>query len=130
MPQNERHNTSVNIDVKLIAWVDDMIKLKTFSNRNHAIELGLQRLKDSMTPESDSLSFVDATTLLELPGHIQKTMRTLMGGGRMTAEDVSRITRRARAVESQYLNQLVSMKKVDKERIGLKVFFIAKLYHE
>jgi len=40
-----------------------------------------------------------------------------------TAEEVAEQTRRARAVESGYLNQLVMMGYIKKERRGRKAYF-------
>ncbi|QQG48549.1 MAG: hypothetical protein HY247_07350 [archaeon] len=39
--------TSVSLDRDLLAWIDAQIKTKRFSNRTHAIEFALQRLKDA-----------------------------------------------------------------------------------
>lgn len=38
--------TSVSIDTDLLEWVDAQVKKKRFATRTHAIELGLQTLKD------------------------------------------------------------------------------------
>jgi hypothetical protein len=43
--------------------------------------------------------------------------------GRATADEVSAQTKRARAVESAYLNQLVIMGYLKKERNGRKAYF-------
>ena len=43
--------------------------------------------------------------------------------GRATAEEISEQTSRARAVESAYLNQLVIMGYLKKERVGRKAYF-------
>ena len=61
--------------------------------------------------------------LLEFPKHLQVTLVTLLKLGRATATDISASTGKARAVESAYLNQLVVMKIVRKERKGRKAFF-------
>ena len=61
--------------------------------------------------------------LLALPGHLQKTMLAVMKLGRVTASDVSHLTKRARAVESSYLNQLELLKRLRKERVGRKAVF-------
>ena len=45
--------------------------------------------------------------------------------GRATAEEISEQTARARAVESAYLNQLVIMGYLKKERKGRKAYFYA-----
>lgn len=61
--------------------------------------------------------------VLEFPKHLQTTVLTLLKLGRATASEVAEHTLKARAVESAYLNQLVVMKVVRKERRGRKAFF-------
>ena len=66
---------------------------------------------------------LDVMTLLSMPDHLRKTAMTLCRLGQATAEDVAEQTRRARAVESAYLNQLVVMGHLKKERRGRKAYF-------
>jgi hypothetical protein len=66
---------------------------------------------------------LDVMTLLSLPDHLRKTAVTLCKLGQATAEEVAEQTKRARAVESGYLNQLVLMGYVKKERKGRKAYF-------
>lgn len=66
---------------------------------------------------------LDVMTLLSMPDHLRKTAMTICRLGRATAEDVAEQTHRARAVESGYLNQLVVMGHLKKERIGRKAYF-------
>lgn len=84
-------------------------------------------LKGEITPprsekviSSDSL---DVMMLLSLPDHLRTTATTLFEIGPATAEDIAEITRKERAVESNYLNQLVRMEHVEKYREGRKVYF-------
>lgn len=72
--------------------------------------------------ETDSL---DVMTLLSLPDHLRKTATVVSSIGRGTAEEISKRTTRARAVESGYLNQLVRMGYLNKKRIGRNVVFSA-----
>ena len=65
--------------------------------------------------------------ILELPKHLQTTVLTLLKLGRATATEISEATEKARAVESAYLNQLVVMKIVCKERKGRKAYFTVDL---
>lgn len=65
-------------------------------------------------------------TLLSLPDHLRKTAMTLCRMGRATADEVSGQTKRARAVESAYLNQLVIMGYLKKERNGRKAYFFVE----
>src|SRR3990170_2082534 len=66
---------------------------------------------------------LDVMTLLSLPDHLRKTAVTLCKLDQATAEEVAGQTKRARAVESGYLNQLVLMGYVKKERRGRKAYF-------
>ncbi len=65
--------------------------------------------------------------ILEFPKHLQVTILALLKLGRATADDVSKVTGKARAVESAYLNQFVIMKIASKERVGRKAVFTVNL---
>jgi len=69
------------------------------------------------------LTATDVMTLLSLPDHLRKAAMVVSEKGRVTAEDVSHATGRARAVESSYLNQLVNMGYLKKERKRRTVYF-------
>jgi hypothetical protein len=64
-------------------------------------------------------------TLLSMPDHLRKTAMTVCRSGRATAAESAQQTLRARAVESAYLNQLVLMGYLKKERKGRKAYFYA-----
>ena len=66
---------------------------------------------------------LDVMTLLSLPDHLRKTAIALCKLEKATADEVSKQTKRARAVESGYLNQLVVMRYMKKEREGRKAYF-------
>ena len=66
---------------------------------------------------------LDVTTLLSLPDHLRKSAMALSTLREATATDLSKETSRVRAVESDYLNQLVSMGLVKKKRKGRDVYF-------
>lgn len=66
---------------------------------------------------------LDVTTLLSLPDHLRKSALALANLGEATATDLSKETGRVRAVESDYLNQLVSMGYLKKKRKGRDVYF-------
>ncbi len=76
--------------------------------------------KDNAVLQDASL---DVMTLLNMPDHLRKTAMTICRNGRATAEEISVQTTRARAVESAYLNQLVIMGYIKKERKGRKAYF-------
>jgi hypothetical protein len=86
------------------------------------IELQKHGRKDIQPLPDASL---DVMTLLSMPDHLRKTAMTICRCGRATAEDVAQQTTRARAVESAYLNQLVIMGYLKKERKGRKAYFYA-----
>jgi hypothetical protein len=66
---------------------------------------------------------LDVMTLLSMPDHLRKTAMTICRCGRATAEEIAQQTNRARAVESAYLNQLMIMGYLKKERVGRKAYF-------
>ncbi|MEM3602798.1 MAG: transcriptional regulator [Candidatus Bathyarchaeia archaeon] len=78
------------------------------------------RKETQMIPQEAPL---DVMTLLSMPDHLRKTAMTVCRLGRATADEVAQQTRRARAVESAYLNQLVIMGYLKKERKGRKAYF-------
>lgn len=69
---------------------------------------------------------LDVMTLLSMPDHLRKTAMTVCRLGRATAHEIAEQTRRARAVESGYLNQLVVMGHLTKERVGRKAYFFVE----
>jgi hypothetical protein len=84
------------------------------------IELQKHGRKDlQIVPEAP----LDVMTLLSMPDHLRKTAMTVCRLGRATAEEIAQQTHRARAVESAYLNQLVIMGYLKKERKGRKAYF-------
>jgi hypothetical protein len=85
------------------------------------IELQKHDRKDVQQPLSDAS--LDVMTLLSMPDHLRKTAMALCRLGRATADEISGQTKRARAVESAYLNQLVIMGYLKKERNGRKAYF-------
>jgi len=80
--------------------------------------------KQDMQPMSADAP-LDVMTLLSMPDHLRKTAMTICRSGRATAEEIAQQTNRARAVESAYLNQLVIMGYLKKERKGRKAYFYA-----
>ncbi len=66
---------------------------------------------------------LDVMTLLSMPDHLRKTAMAVCRLGRATADEIAQQTHRARAVESAYLNQLMIMGHLKKERKGRKAYF-------
>jgi len=46
-----KKKTSIALDSELIVWVDKMVDLKRFASLTHAVEYGLQRLKENEKQE-------------------------------------------------------------------------------
>lgn len=80
----------------------------------------------SKNKQFDIVDSMDVMTLLSLPDHLRTTATTLFEIGPATAEEISVVTKKERAVESNYLNQLVRMDHVEKYRTGRKVYFQIK----
>lgn len=91
---------------------------------NEKIDVMIEIQKHSQRETPDELpEALDVMTLLSLPDHLRKTAVTLCKLEKATADEVAGQTRRARAVESGYLNQLVVMGYLKKERNGRKAYF-------
>lgn len=99
-------------------------KIKESLDRlNEKMEVIIELQKHSSKVNLDIPDVLDVMTLLSLPDHLRKTAITLCKLEQATAEEVAEQTRRARAVESSYLNQLVLMGYLKKERRGRKAYF-------
>jgi ArsR family transcriptional regulator, lead/cadmium/zinc/bismuth-responsive transcriptional repressor len=95
--------------------IEIMIEIQKNNNGN-----GNNIQKNALSLPDASL---DVMTLLSMPDHLRKTAMTICRCGKATAEEIAEQTTRARAVESAYLNQLVIMGYLKKERKGRKAFF-------
>jgi len=91
-------------------------------NEKLEVMIEIQKHGQRVTPDGIP-NILDVMTLLSLPDHLRKTAVTLCKLDHATAEQVAEQTKRARAVESGYLNQLVLMGYVKKERRGRKAYF-------
>lgn len=99
-------------------------KIKESLDRlNEKMEVIIELQKHSSKVNLEIPDVLDVMTLLSLPDHLRKTAITLCKLEQATAEEVAEQTRRARAVESSYLNQLVMMGYLKKERRGRKAYF-------
>jgi len=94
---------------------------------NQKMEVIIEIQKNSGDSQRSAVSLPDASldvmTLLSMPDHLRKTAMAICRCGRGTAEEIAEQTSRARAVESAYLNQLVIMGYLKKERKGRKAYF-------
>jgi DNA-binding transcriptional ArsR family regulator len=100
-------------------------KIKESLDRlNDKLEVMIEIQKHGQhTPTEGLPDVLDVMTLLSLPDHLRKTAVCLCKLDHATADEVADQTKRARAVESGYLNQLVLMGYVKKERRGRKAYF-------
>ena len=83
----------------------------------------LSRIESNQSRADVGSDVMDVMGLILLPDHLRKTVVALTRYGEATADDVARITGRARPLESSYLNQLVRMKHLMKRKRGRKVYF-------
>lgn len=92
---------------------------------NEKVEIMIELQKHDRKDPTPALTDapLDVMTLLSMPDHLRKTAMTVCRLGRATAEEIAEQTKRARAVESAYLNQLVIMGHLKKERQGRKAYF-------
>lgn len=88
----------------------------------HTQTLILESLNRSQSEDSKKLP-LGVEALLTLPDHLRKTAMAVGEVGSATAEQIATQTGRTRAAESDYLNQLVKMGYLEKERRGRTVFF-------
>jgi len=99
-------------------------KIKESLDRlNEKMDVMIEIQKHTQRENPDIPDVLDVMTLLSLPDHLRKTAVALCKLDQATAEEVAEQTKRARAVESGYLNQLVIMGYLKKERRGRKAYF-------
>jgi hypothetical protein len=97
---------------ELVKLIDEQIENKNLNNND--VEL------DSSKGDEDSLT---PSHLFTLSTPLRETAIELLKLRITTAEEISKYTKKQRAVESSYLNQLVKKKLCRKIRIGRKIFF-------
>lgn len=117
MIRNEQFNKKSSLVLEKIR--EDLEKL----NQKMEVILEIQKTGNQKTIPSLPDASLDVMTLLSMPDHLRKTAMTICRCGRATAEEIAGQTTRARAVESAYLNQLVIMGYLKKERRGRKAYF-------
>jgi hypothetical protein len=107
------------------ATLNDLLAVLTSINEMlREIKQQLHALRTQpLQPEHNDYEGLDVMLLLTLPDHLRKTAMILIKQGEATASDIARISGRARAVESGYLNQLLVMGHVKKRRKGRHVYF-------
>lgn len=119
--------SSRNSDTVLVDLLKKMNRNMELISRklDRIIEIGRSPTGQLMRPGNTLPADLplDVTTLLSLPDHLRKSALALSTLREATATEMSKETGRVRAVESDYLNQLVSMGLVKKKRKGRDVYF-------
>lgn len=114
--EQKRENDSVAQVHKLLA---DLEELEAKTQR-------ILRLLEGSTAGDEfsrSSGLSEMATLLSLPDHLRQTLMVAQKLGMATSEDVAKRTRRAKSLESSYLNQLTRAGFLKKQRLGRKVYF-------
>ena len=74
-------------------------------------------------PDLSKLDKQQLIRLIKLPNHLRETMLALIALGEATAKEVSEQTGKARASESDHLNQLERMGYLKKRYASRKVYY-------
>jgi hypothetical protein len=84
-----------------------------------------KKMPSGKSPSLEGLALTPST-LLSLPDHLRKTAIIVCQLGEANAAEVAARSGRARAAESDYLNQLARMGILEKRRKGRESYFTAK----
>lgn len=109
--------------VDLLEKIDGRLKVVDEKIERLAERLGPSGMAKLLTPRTMAL---DAETLLSLPDHLRETAISFCKFGEATATKIAEDTGRARAAESDHLNQLVAMNYLSKKRVERQVVFYVK----
>lgn len=72
---------------------------------------------------SEVVPYHDMLEIFNLPDYLRRSMLWVLKLDKASADEVANKTKRARAVESEYLNILVQKGYLEKDRKGRKVYF-------
>jgi len=97
------------------------IRVEMLCRELKALKLRIVALEKKMKPQPQT---INKNGLLDLPDHLRDTYLAVLQSGKATATQVSQITRKARAVESNYANQLTLAGWLYKTKEGHKTFFV------
>jgi len=98
-------------------------KIAKLGDRIENIQEILVQQGEERALASEKRVFLDALSYVELPQHLRRTFDALAKLGEGTANEIAEKTGRQRAVESDYLNQLFTMRILAKKRRERKVLF-------
>jgi len=108
--------------IKLTSYISLILKeLRKLNSRLDAVLEHIGRISENKI-EIDNLD-EETKKLLALPDNLRKTYLILEKRMPLTAEDISLSTGRARACESSYLNQLITLGYLLKKKEGHKTSF-------
>ena len=116
---NKKPSTILEKIEETLERLNDKVEIMIEIQKNGNGNSNYQKISLPSLPEAS----LDVMTLLSMPDHLRKTAMSICRCTRATAEEISEQTKRARAVESAYLNQLVTMGYLKKERKGRKAYF-------
>jgi hypothetical protein len=88
-----------------------------------AIHFRLNDLEKSLAGRIPAPLDISETRLISLSDHLRKTYMTVASRGECSAIDVSNLTGRCRALESNYLNQLCRMGWLNKRKVSKLTVF-------
>ena len=83
----------------------------------------LDKIENNFSNWNPQPLHVPESSIVSLPDHLRKTFVIVANKGECDAVQVSNHTGRSRAIESNYLNQLMRMGWLNKRRISKEVHF-------
>jgi hypothetical protein len=89
------------------------------------IRFRLDELENNMSGWNPQPIEVSESKLISLPDHLRRTYMVILSKGECSAVQVSNLTGRCRAIESNYLNQLARMGWLNKRRVSKVTHFRA-----
>jgi predicted transcriptional regulator len=102
-------------------------RIKKIEERLDALEGMIKAL--GFSSSRDQPRSIGMNDLLSLPSSLQKTILTAQSLKEATSNEVAEKTGRDRTVETIYLNQLVRLGYLNKERRGRKIYFMVLQYY-
>jgi len=103
-------------------------RLKRIEEKLEALEKVLIR-SNAKSPGKTATISISTKDLLALPDSLRKTMMTIQSLKEATTKEVAENTGRTRSVETIYLNQLVRIGYLTKQRRGRKIYFKVLQYY-
>ncbi len=95
-----------------------------FKEMQH-IRFRLDDLENSIASWNPQPIEISESKLISLPDHLRRTYLVVVSKGECSAITASNLTGRCRAIESNYLNQLVRMGWLNKRRVSKTTLFRA-----